>query len=114
MFDKDVSGIKELKETNPSDSKTKVEAGSSDSEKKAEEGSSDLETIDKSIIRKIKRKHVLDDFIFLLSLFALPSVVFYKNRDKFPIPLWISIFLGMVSILVFVLMMLNYFVNVKK
>ncbi|CAG8733004.1 28055_t:CDS:1, partial [Dentiscutata erythropus] len=114
MFDKDVIGIRKLKEANSSDSKTKAEAGYSDSETKAEEGSSDLETKDENIIRKIKRKHVLDDFIFLLSLFVLPSVVFYKNKDKFPIPLWISIFLGMVSILVFVLMMLNYFVKLNN
>ncbi|CAG8500415.1 16739_t:CDS:2 [Dentiscutata heterogama] len=65
MFDKDVIGIRKLKEANPSGSKTKAEAGSSDSETKAEEGSSDLETKDENIIRKIKRKHVFDDFIFL-------------------------------------------------
>ncbi|PKK63308.1 hypothetical protein RhiirC2_717070 [Rhizophagus irregularis] len=56
----------------------------------------------------VKIKRAFDDFLFLLSLFVLPSVVFHKNHEKFATPLWISILSGVATAIVFIMIMINY------
>ncbi|GES95694.1 hypothetical protein GLOIN_2v1815713 [Rhizophagus clarus] len=64
------------------------------------------------IFDKIRR--VFDDFLFLLSLFVLPSIVFHKNHKKFATPLWISILLGVTAGFVFIIFIINYILSSNK
>ncbi|CAB4415839.1 unnamed protein product [Rhizophagus irregularis] len=56
----------------------------------------------------VKIKRAFDDFLFLLSLFVLPSIVFHKNHEKFATPLWISILSGVAAAIVFIMIIINY------
>jgi hypothetical protein len=58
----------------------------------------------------VKIKRAFDDFLFLLSLFVLPSIVFHKNHEKFATPLWISILSGVAAAIVFIMIIINYIV----
>ncbi|GBC00551.1 hypothetical protein RclHR1_00390005 [Rhizophagus clarus] len=53
----------------------------------------------------VKIKRAFDDFLFLLSLFVLPSIVFHKNHER---PLWISTFSGVTAGIVFIMIVINY------
>lgn len=62
----------------------------------------------KSIGMKVKIRRAFDDFLFLLSLFILPSIVFYKNHEQFATPLWIPILFGATAVFVFTIFIVNY------
>ncbi|RIA90620.1 hypothetical protein C1645_737756 [Glomus cerebriforme] len=68
----------------------------------------------KSIITIVRIRRMFDDFLFLLSLFVLPSIVFYKNRKENETPLWIPILFGVTSFFVFIILISNYILNDKK
>jgi hypothetical protein len=56
---------------------------------------SDEETAERSkSTLKLSLKRAFDDFIYILSLFVLPLIIFYINHEKFASPLWIPIFSG--------------------
>jgi hypothetical protein len=64
-----------------------------------EEGQEDI-----TLYKSIKIRRAFDDFLFLLSLFVLPIIVFHINQ---PI-LWISILLGVTAGVVFIMITYNY------
>ncbi|CAB4404310.1 unnamed protein product [Rhizophagus irregularis] len=53
----------------------------------------------------VKIRRAFDDFLFLLSLFILPSIVFHENNE---IPPWISIFSWVTAGVVFITIIINY------
>ena len=59
-------------------------------------------------ISPVKIKRAFDDFLFLLSLFVLPSIVFHKNHEIFATPLWISILSGAAAVVIFIVIIINY------
>lgn len=54
--------------------------------------------------KNIKIRRAFDDFLFLLSLFVLPSIVFHKNHAA----LWISILFGVTAGVVLIMIIYNY------
>ncbi|CAB4433617.1 unnamed protein product [Rhizophagus irregularis] len=87
--------------------------------KKSDENSDDVKaTRSKTTLDKIRIpveiRRAFDDFLFLLSLFVLPSIVFHKNHEKFETPLWISIFSGVTAGFVFISIIIIYIAWNKK
>jgi hypothetical protein len=56
----------------------------------------------------VKIRRAFDDFLFLFSLFVLPSIMFHKDHERFATPLWILIFSGTTAGVVFILIIINY------
>ncbi|GBB92168.1 hypothetical protein RclHR1_19770001 [Rhizophagus clarus] len=56
----------------------------------------------------VKIRRSFDDFLFLLSLFVLPSIVFHKNHERLATPLWISGLTGVIAGIVFIMIIINY------
>ncbi|RGB31905.1 hypothetical protein C1646_670552 [Rhizophagus diaphanus] len=60
-------------------------------------------------ISQVKIRRAFDDFLFLLSLFILPCIVFYKNHKEFAIPIWIPMLFGAMAGFVF-FVLINYYI----
>ncbi|GBB83402.1 hypothetical protein RclHR1_10120002 [Rhizophagus clarus] len=58
-------------------------------------------------ISPIKIRRVFDDFLFLLSLFVLPTTVFFKNHQRFAIPFWIPVLFCITTVFVFIILITN-------
>ncbi|GBC09876.1 hypothetical protein RclHR1_09190002 [Rhizophagus clarus] len=56
-------------------------------------------------LKSNKIRRTFDDFLFLLSLFVLPTIVFHKHHET---PLWISIVSGVIACVTFIMIIINY------
>jgi hypothetical protein len=56
----------------------------------------------------VKIRRIFDDFLFLLTLFILPCIVFHKSHERFATPIWISILSGTTAGIVFITIIFNY------
>ncbi|PKC62135.1 hypothetical protein RhiirA1_522824 [Rhizophagus irregularis] len=62
-------------------------------------------------ISPVKIRRAFDDFLFLLSLFVLPCIVFYKNHKEFAIPIWIPMLFGAMTGFVFFVLIDYYIIS---
>ncbi|CAB5390116.1 unnamed protein product [Rhizophagus irregularis] len=63
----------------------------------------------KIVTSKLTFKGVFEDLLYLSSLYILPSIVFYKNHEKFAIPLWIPILSVVTTGVVIILVVLSLY-----